>query len=119
MVVYVYGTTTLYIASAGKIAMFEMDAKYANAPYAGFHNCAENTLQEGVYGFVSTQPVDLRIPADARDKVLVRTDVMRKDPWPQPPPPPPESFSSALDWEQHLKTFMVPTGGAFDTGPAR
>ena len=44
MVVYVYATTTLYIASAGKIAMVEMDAKYANAPYAGFRNGAENTL---------------------------------------------------------------------------
>jgi len=120
MVVYVYATTTLYIASAGKIAMVEMDAKYANAPYAGFRNGAENTLLEGVYGIVSSQPVDLRVPADARDKVLVRTDVVRKDPWPPPPPPPPARFSNATNWEQHLKTFMVPTGGTFDSaGPAR
>lgn len=114
MVVYVYAKTTLFISSAGKIGMVEMDAKYANAPYAAFRNGAENTLEEGVYGIVASQPVDLRVPADAGNKVFVRTDVMRKDPWPPPPPPPPARFSSATNWEQHLRTFMVPTGGSFD-----
>src|SRR5262245_16940258 len=120
MVIYVYAKTTLFISSAGKIGMVQMDAAFANAPYGGFRNGAENTLEAGVYGIVSSQPVDLRVPVESGNKVFVRTDVMRKDPWPQPPPPPPDPFANVKNWEQHLKTFMVPTGGSFDdAGHAR
>jgi hypothetical protein len=114
LVVYVYSRTTVFIGSAGTIGMVEMDAAYANAPYASFRNGADNTLEEGVYGIVSNKPVDLRIPAEAKAQVFVRADLMRKDPWPPPPPPPPARFGTPSNWDQHLKTFMVPTGGSLD-----
>jgi hypothetical protein len=120
LVVYVYARTTVFIRSTGTIGMVEMDATYANKPYARFQNGAENTLEEGVYGIVSDKPVDLRVPAEARDSVFVRADMMRKDPWPPPPPAAPARFGNPTNWEQHLKTFMVPTGGSLDdAGPAR
>jgi hypothetical protein len=41
---------------------------------------------------------------------------MRKDPWPPPPPLAPRKFGNPANWDQHLKTFMVPTGGSLDVG---
>ncbi len=111
IVIYVYSTTTLFIASPGTIGMLKMDDHYGNAVYDKFRNNADNELAEGVYGLVSDRPVTLKVPSISTDSVFVRSDVMRKDPWPPPPPPPPESFSNRADWPDHLQMFMVPTGG--------
>ena len=114
MVIYVYSRTTVFIGSGNKIGMLEMTPSYANATYGSFANNADNLLEEGVYGIIANAPVELRVPAGAADKVIVRSDTMRKDPWPTPPPPPPAKFGAPGDWPRHLGIFMVPLGGSFE-----
>jgi hypothetical protein len=109
-VIYVYSQTTVFVGSAGRIGMLWMDSGYGNNTYSDFRNNADNVLGPGVYGILSELHVELKLRKGSGDDVIVRADVLRKDPWPDPPPPPPGNFGKPADWPKHLESFMVPLG---------